>query len=88
MVRTRTYNYRNTKVAMIWMLVAIACIIAIVTLYNQAVQARNIMQQNAASAINMVVPLPTAASQQVACYDGGAPVFDPVKCVVPTATAN
>jgi len=88
MTATRTYNYRNTKVATIWILVAISCIIAIVTLYNQAVQARNIMQQNAASAINMVAPLPTAASQQVACYDGGAPVYDPAKCAVPTATSN
>jgi hypothetical protein len=88
MTATRTYNYRNTKVATIWILVAISCIIAIVTLYNQAVQARNIMQQNASSAVNMVAPLPTAASQQVSCYDGGAPVYDPAKCAVPTATAN
>jgi hypothetical protein len=87
---TRTYNYRNTKVAMIWILVAISCVVAIVTLYNQAVEARSIYlaKDNASSIVNMVMPAPTAASQQIACYDGGAPVYDPAKCAVPTATAN
>lgn len=88
MTATRTYNYRNTKVATIWIFVAISCIIAIVTLYNQAVQARNIMQQNASRAVNMVAPLPTAASQQVACYDNGVPVYESARCAVPTATVN
>jgi hypothetical protein len=88
---TRTYDYRSTKAATIWIGIAIACVVAIITLYNQ-LQMRAQVLDNLSSASNAIVqPVPQVQRSQPgepACYNGGTPVYDPVKCIVPTATSN
>lgn len=90
MSATRTYNYqlKRIRAASIWIGVAITCIIAIVTLYNQA-QLRAKALDSLTSASNAIIrPAPQTQPSAPSCYSGGVPIYDPVKCVVPTATSN
>lgn len=84
MVRTRTYSYRDTRIAMVWIGVAIACVVAIVTLYNQA-QIRAQAIDGISSASKAIVQPQQA---QPSCYDGGNPIYDAANCVVPTSPAT
>lgn len=84
---TRTYDYRSTRVATIWIGVAIACVIAIITLYNQA-QIRAQALDSLTSANSAIVQPAPQAQGAPSCYNMGVPIYDPVKCIVPTATSN
>lgn len=89
----REYEYRNTKVAVIWIAFAIAAVVITTTVVNLA-QTKAQVLDNLASARNSAsaaIVQPVQATMQPsapACFNGGAPVYDSARCAVPTATTN
>lgn len=53
-MRYRTYDYRSAKIAAIWISVAVACLVVIISLYNQATKAANIAANDLGAALEMV----------------------------------